>query len=1103
MGPETAGENSRKIEHSGFFVLRTPMLAIEELTSWSNGLTSANTWQNEIDSSALEHSWRRDVQNLRCRLRNLIARPEIIHALYVASPSLEAGIEHWMRNPDSKKGLQAQRTLVRYFIRMAARSTPFGLFSGCSVGYIKPAESRLTLKPRPDYEVSCRLDFDYLFALTAAFRQDPAIESELQYWPNSSLHRVANSWYYTEARMNDGQRTHHLVAIEDDPYFSAAISEARQGATIGQLIESVLKVQGEDSPSKAEVKEYVLDLVRNEVLVSELSPILTGIPALDDIIATLESLPSGLGAAAILREVRSQITTVESNGLTCPIDFYKMIASKLEKLPAKFDKARLFQVDMVKPCEHCFLSEAIVSELTTGVNILCRLGLTREPADLKSFRKAFSERYEQAMVPLLDALNEESGVGFGTAVGKNDASPILRGLRLRARDEVSESSGDQVNVHESVVRQVVACIRDQKNELDLDVSQIGSGSEPEDRLAEAFSVLGTLVASSSDELQRGNFEFYLQSCSGPSGATLLGRFCYANEEIERGVRKHIKQEELQDPEAVYAEIVYLPEGSVGNVLSRPLLRDYEIPYLGRSGAPSNRRILINDLLVGLEGDNIVLYSRRLRRRIIPRLTTAHGFMNPQLSSIYRFLCCLQHQHGISVPAFSFGVLEALDYLPRVRIGRLILALARWRLSATEIEKLRKVDGSQRFYAVQELRSRRRLPRWVVLKESDNNLPVDLDNALSVDALVHVLKRGSQATLVEMYPSVDQMCAISSEGSFHHELNVPLVRKVETASANPIRPTARRLEPTWNEARNARLLTPGCEWLYVKLYGGPGILDQVLTNAVAPLVRKLSSDANILRWFFVRYSDPHPHLRIRFNGTNENLAQYVLPQILDKFNPLVYSGELWKIEFDTYQREIERYGGIEGILSAEEIFWSDSESTLEILQKLAGDDGIDMRWRIVIVGIDQLLSDFGFDLRTKYEALHRWSRGAQRELKVDTTGKKNLAERFREKRREIELLLDRQINRTEEWDFAYNAFDLRSSRNSGPCQNLRKLSVQGKLTESINDLALCCLHMHINRFVRASLRVHELVFYDFLGQLYGSKLARNALSWPPSAEQDNK
>jgi thiopeptide-type bacteriocin biosynthesis protein len=230
---------------------------------------------------------------------------------------------------------------------------------------------------------------------------------------------------------------------------------------------------------------------------------------------------------------------------------------------------------------------------------------------------------------------------------------------------------------------------------------------------------------------------------------------------------------------------------------------------------------------------------------------------------------------------------------------------------------------------------------------------------------------------------------------------------------------------------------------------------------------------------------------------------VLPQILDKFNPLVYSGELWKIEFDTYQREIERYGGIEGILSAEEIFWSDSESTLEILQKLAGDDGIDMRWRIVIVGIDQLLSDFGFDLRTKYEALHRWSRGAQRELKVDTTGKKNLAERFREKRREIELLLDRQINRTEEWDFAYNAFDLRSSRNSGPCQNLRKLSVQGKLTESINDLALCCLHMHINRFVRASLRVHELVFYDFLGQLYGSKLARNALSWPPSAEQDNK
>jgi hypothetical protein len=40
----------------------------------------------------------------------------------------------WVEFPESKKGLQAERALTRYFMRMTGRSTPFGLFSGCSVG---------------------------------------------------------------------------------------------------------------------------------------------------------------------------------------------------------------------------------------------------------------------------------------------------------------------------------------------------------------------------------------------------------------------------------------------------------------------------------------------------------------------------------------------------------------------------------------------------------------------------------------------------------------------------------------------------------------------------------------------------------------------------------------------------------------------------------------------------------------------------------------------------------------------------------------------------------------------------------------------------------
>ena len=261
----------------------------------------------------------------------------------------------------------------------------------------------------------------------------------------------------------------------------------------------------------------------------------------------------------------------------------------------------------------------------------------------------------------------------------------------------------------------------------------------------------------------------------------------------------------------------------------------------------------------------------------------------------------------------------------------------------------------------------------------------------------------------------------------------------------------------------------------------------------PLVRNLAEAEHISRWFFVRYSDPHDHLRIRFNGTAEHLSQKVLPLVFATFNPLVSSGMLWKIELDTYQREVERYGGMDGLLAAEDIFCADSEAVLDILQELAGDEGLDIRWRVGLLGIDQLLSDFGLDDKTKQETVRRWSETFQTEFKMDMTGKKRLAERFRTDRRKLESLLDEAAEGREEWKFARQAFARRSARNAEPCQRLQQMAAQGKLPVSISDLARNYAHMHVNRLIRASQRAHELVLYDFLSQLYDSRSARTARS----------
>ena len=154
-------------EPSGFFVFRTPLLPFGELVAWSE--SSGVPRDGKEARSEVEAA---DRELLRARLRKLVERPEIRDALFVASPSLEAGLESWRRDPDSKKGRRAEQALVRYLYRMAARATPFGLFAGCSLGRLG-SRTRLRLRGRARYRRHTRLDMDYLFALSEELGRKP------------------------------------------------------------------------------------------------------------------------------------------------------------------------------------------------------------------------------------------------------------------------------------------------------------------------------------------------------------------------------------------------------------------------------------------------------------------------------------------------------------------------------------------------------------------------------------------------------------------------------------------------------------------------------------------------------------------------------------------------------------------------------------------------------------------------------------------------------------------------------------------------------------------------------------------------------------------
>jgi thiopeptide-type bacteriocin biosynthesis protein len=343
----------------------------------------------------------------------------------------------------------------------------------------------------------------------------------------------------------------------------------------------------------------------------------------------------------------------------------------------------------------------------------------------------------------------------------------------------------------------------------------------------------------------------------------------------------------------------------------------------------------------------------------------------------------------------------------------------------------------------------------------------------------------------MYPTPDKLCVSGPEGRFYHELHIPFTRKLRKESANSAKTEAPQNRATFvsraSVARETRILPPGSEWLYIKLYGGRVVLDEILNTAVRALVRSAISSGAAIRWFFIRYADPHDHLRIRFNGAPATIARELLPQVFDSFNPLLASGKLFRIELDTYEREIERYGGVEGMLAAEDIFFADSEAVLDILGETAGDEGVETRWRIGLMSVDQLLTDFGLDDEAKRTAMELLRNAYQKEFTIDAAGKKLLSGMFRAERKKMESLFDGSSE--EEWRFAKQTLARRSNGMVGAFRRLHALAAEGKLETDVFSLAGSFSHMHINRLIRSSQRAHELVLYDFLYQIYDGRIAR--------------
>ncbi|SHI03237.1 thiopeptide-type bacteriocin biosynthesis domain-containing protein [Chryseolinea serpens] len=986
-------------------------------------------------------------------LRMHFSNPAVQEALWLASPDLYDCLKPFLAAQLTKEeNLRVVLSLKKYWLRLSSRPTPFGMFASVSVGQWKEKTETLLLDGLRRFT---RLDVEFMAGVIERISGLPEVSEKIRYTTNNTVYHIANAFRYIEYTVKKGKRMYQLSDVDDDRVVSMVLETARNGATREDLVQQIMK----EGFSVEEAGDFLNEMIENHLLISELEIRLTGEDFFSGVCAVLQrhdiDIPVLLDIAQQLRELDGRMPSEN-------LDRYSKLSDTIRPLSVHEQGRSFLQVDVFREAS-ITLSKKVQASLVHLVHVLAGLFPGRSNTALTAFKKAFQQRYGFRPVKLCQVLDPETGIGYPTgqdvALGEcmllqdidfaEGAVPTLAEITpfqefLVAKYSQALAAGSVLQLSDADVKPFMGSYR----------------------LPSSLYAMLSVGSPNAAAIDAGHYRLLFSGAYGPSAVNVMARFCHLDPTLLQCVRQTLKKEQSYAT-PVYAEIVHADQARTGNISSRPVLRDFEIPILTPGGVDEAHRLPLSDLVLQCTGEELVLYSEKLGRQVIPRLSSAHNY-SAEVISHYRFLSDLQHQGVLSAVRWDWGVLASAPYLPRVVLNQAVVSPARWKL--TNEDKNRFAATSALADEITAWRAERKVPRHILTGEGDHRIPIDLESVDQQQVFKNILRR---ADVLEEFLGQEHQVFTDAKGmGYQHELVVPLLntdRVEETRVAWPAPPAS----PGFGL---------GSEWLYYKLYCNAKVADAVLIGFVKPLAEELLRDGIIDRWFFIRYNDPKHHLRIRFHGSHD-FYQVIAARFYRAIAPFLEADLVQDFCTDTYRRELERYGD-DDIQHAETIFFADSICLLPLLAEVQGDET--MRWVLGLRLADQLLELFDVPLAERATLMSSLQQNFADEMGGVQRLKPSLSAVYRTHRPEVAAILNNE-------GLSAPVVKLLTERRANmvaPVRALKFASPACRDAAVLRSRIQSFLHMTSNRWFAYNPRHYELVVYDFLCQHYKSILAKS-------------
>ncbi|WCT12082.1 lantibiotic dehydratase [Mucilaginibacter jinjuensis] len=963
------------------------------------------------------------------KLPSLLKDPFFIAAIYLASPQLHKIVE------DANYDIQflnksQQLSLLKYANRMHYRPTPFGSFSAFSVTQWDEC-NQIQLAGLTDLKFHVEWDHEISLKLSSAHNIEKW-EDELLY-VNHTLYEIKDEYRYMRTHFNFETRiiNFSLEALYADPLIKEVLSLVEPTKTTRQLLATLCE-QLNFRPDEA--YDYVLFLLETQLLLPDSHPKVLGAsttapgiinkPALD-----LPDLKKAKAAQNMLNHV------FEKNHLTAPQHTFYVNTQRLVSGG---------------------LNPAIQNQLSPVLEVLSKMQTPQIPSALKLFIEAFKARYDQEEVPLLNALDPESGIDYANLAIKSTTNELLADLDFSSAEPVSNNIS-WVAMHQLLLRKwnkQTASIPEII--LDLDEPEIREQNKTTINMPPSVAVMFRVLGD----------QILLESAGGVTGCSLIGRFANFDLELKSIARKITSAEQAINPNVVFAEIGQLSGMHVDNINKRPHLYDYEIPVNTISSLPAKNQIQLKDLYLSVKGNRLVIRNKKLGKEIIPRLTSAYNYTHTDLA-LFRFLCDMQYQGvqsnlGFSIDSFFPG----LSAYPRVKIGNVIISPAKWFLTEPEIQKIGKSMGD-----FNEIRQQKCWPQYIALTQNDQqlvfNLSIDADISL-FQSCIHTLKN----LQIQEY--------FLSDKTVKSHYNKPVINQFiafylnNKPSYNPLLPGVTNNQP--DIERNFSL---GSEWIYLKIYCHEHSANNLFGNELLNFLNR--PDLHIIKkWFFIRYTDPKPHIRLRIQAETKHLG-LILKKLNDALKENIEYNIIQGYQADIYRREVERYSSLL-MDEVETVFYYSSKLICRYIKQLNTVPNTFSYYSLALVSfydIINLFSDFIPDEITFTNAIAK-------SLYSEFSNTKNLQISLDQKYRGMKLEIEQLLNN----NTLYNQLKLDKEFDefTDACIILKNKALNINNDQKIS-LVADIIHMHLNRIFFEQQRKQELCIYHILHKYYTAQKAK--------------